>query len=1767
MTRASGQGRRVKGVGYGALGMAYVNIVTSDRGWILEKLASEITNRLPYVRLGCGVDPKAALQYYVTYSTWRRKMSPIEVCYFAHLEQDPETRAQFFNAARNSDHCVCHSKLYEQVIRDSGVDRVTTISPGVDLESFNPVVKIGVVGRTYHTGRKGEALVRAVMDVPGIEWHFTGEGWPGTALHVPGDKLTEFYNAMDYILVPALYEGGPMCVVEALACGVPVIASDVGWVPEFPHIPFKNADVADLRRVLEGIVAERQKLRDSVVGRTWDRWAEGHDQLFRRLFAERDLSLDTAVTPAIASAGIGKAVLLTHGSERSSLGGPTIRVPMTATYLRQLGTNAHARHFPDPAIADATLVHGFNVWSPDTASLMARRVKSLGKPFVFSPIFLDHAEQDLWARRLPAVFSSQTPLAELGPEIEQCRAEFEHERALGWISEEGAPGHHALAREAIGLADHVIYLSDRERDVLGRIGITAKASTIVRNPVDPVRFGSADGDAFAQAFGFKDYILCVARVEPRKNQLMLLQALHGLDMPIVLIGAISNKAYGEALLKHAGANVHLLGRIEPDGPLIPSAVAGARVVVLPSWIEGAPLAGLEAGAAGASMVLSDRASESEYFGSHARYCDPANPGSIREQVLAAYDSPVDRTRREALKAHVADRYSWTRYAEETRAVYYQALMARSGETADTGVRRQLGSARANGIAQPTSEDLREASASALVMEPVRGHIVMDMTTSANHKGRWTGIARFEMALARALIARDRDAVSFVAWHDPSRSFVPIMPSAIEANALDSVMAAAAKRRWRLNMPARGLPFLVGGSAWMQNTVYAEAVGDFAASQGLYLTPVFHDIIPVKFPHWFDEGYAPRFVGNLRSLLLASRDIISVSQHTRRDLISFAEESGLFLPEIKVVREGDDFEGASASTHTPPNGELVQTLGDRPFALAVGAVHVRKNYGLLYNLWTRLAEQLDGKCPILVIVGGVAWNGKDTARALTLDPRLAGKVRILTDVDDASLAWLYGQCLFTLYPSLYEGWGLPVAESLAHGKICLASNTSSVPEIAAEMTDLLDPLDFSAWYTRAFHYIGSRSSRDAREAQIRNRYQPHSWHQTAAELTGVIAGVTPQPVEFRGYALGTLVTVATPPAEGLELSGFFSRERWGTWTCREKATLDLDVRNSLEGSCRLVIKARALAKADDQTSCRVSIDGHPIGTLLFTDAEVRLFSLDIPEKLLSGLGKRLRVELATSRLVRVPKADPKSDRLVGIGVTEIGIIGPHGGFVPQRYASKPVEIAGSVRIGERIDLLDEAVAKGFLSGAIATTAAWGCYTRDGILGLKLFIHEACQGDLELKLHYRAVATADKPIAIAIVGGGEHDLGTLIATDDSIGCHTIRIPRRVYANVQPLVIEFGVPADRSPEKLGLGHNPAAFGLGLFDFTLLERVSVGRLAPKLVTHYRLGDEIYLGASDTGGFPRSAEKYLVPGGWHRSEAGGRWTLGRKGRLAFQLDATAQQISIRADVFIAEELLASRPAGVAISMTANGSEIARLAAVAPGPMTLTGALPAEIVGGRMIELELAADCDFVPFRSTRAEDDRLLGLFVRRIVIDDAARTWLVATAPKPVKLGDTLTFGIGDEGGMTVEIEPCLDLGSWHNVEADGRWSNGPTGRLVLDVEDLPRDQIEIQLVATAGAGASETLGPRMLTLRANGVEIARSLSTDGGDVVLIGNLGADRFDNTGKLELEISVDQCFQPSQVFNSDDRRVLGVFAKSVSLRPPTGTSRTFASRWSQFVRT
>lgn len=650
----------------------FAHIVTSDRGWILEKMASELS-ALGYLSYDLVPDPRAKVQYYITYSCRRSRVSPVEMAYFTHLEEAEAPRKKFFDVSSDVEYSICMAEMYADVLRGAGHSDVRLIPPGVDLSKFRPSVKIGVVGRTYVTGRKGEGLIRQVIDLPGIEWFFTGEGWPGAALNLSDDALPGFYRDMDYILVPALYEGGPMSIIEALASGTPVIAPDVGWAPELPRISYQRGDAADLRRVLSALVDERLKLRGAVLDRTWDRFVEGHDILFSEIAREQGwarpqarIKAKPSVKPRVAS-----ALLLTHGREREAKGGPSTRVPALAERLPRFGYEAALGHFPDADLTANDIVHVFNVASPQVSLPVMEAAKASGRHVAFSPIFLDNRCRLLWQVDLPAVFAADgmdvsARLRAIDDAAELIRATpFSHAFEL-------TPGYNAMIGHMLDQADRCIFLSEYERQALASATGRAVSGDVILNPVDADLFARANPQLFADAYGVKDYVLCVGRIEPRKNQLMLAYALRDVDVPIVFAGeALDFPDYERLVREIVGDRGHFVGRIPSQSAMLASAYAGAKCFALPSWAEGGPLSALEAGAAGTPLVLSSFSGEHEYFGEFAEYCRPSSEESIKNAILRAISSPRRSVERQDF---VARTLNIDIHVEET-ARFYDKLRA------------------------------------------------------------------------------------------------------------------------------------------------------------------------------------------------------------------------------------------------------------------------------------------------------------------------------------------------------------------------------------------------------------------------------------------------------------------------------------------------------------------------------------------------------------------------------------------------------------------------------------------------------------------------------------------------------------------------------------------------------------------------------------------------------------------------------------------------------------------------------------------------------------------------------------------------------------------------------------------------------------------------------------------------------------------------------------------------------------------------------------
>jgi hypothetical protein len=266
---------------------ALVQIVGPTDDWILERLARRLAAKLPYARF-VPRSPQASvstrLVYYVNYALYERPSGLVDVGFFTHLDDNQ----QFLPRARSLDFCVCMSRLYADWMLAQGIRSIVHIPMGFDAYRYRPRLVLGVVGRLAHP-RKGRHLVDRLAALPFVDLAVT-EG------QVAEDRLVDFYQRLDYVLIPATVEGGPMSLLEGLALGKPVIApEDVGMVPEFgqtEHIlRYPAGDGEALVRVVTACYEQKVRSTRLVQERTWDRWAAAHDHLFMGLLRARGESI------------------------------------------------------------------------------------------------------------------------------------------------------------------------------------------------------------------------------------------------------------------------------------------------------------------------------------------------------------------------------------------------------------------------------------------------------------------------------------------------------------------------------------------------------------------------------------------------------------------------------------------------------------------------------------------------------------------------------------------------------------------------------------------------------------------------------------------------------------------------------------------------------------------------------------------------------------------------------------------------------------------------------------------------------------------------------------------------------------------------------------------------------------------------------------------------------------------------------------------------------------------------------------------------------------------------------------------------------------------------------------------------------------------------------------------------------------------------------------------------------------------------------------
>lgn len=291
-----------------------------------------------------------------------------------------------------------------------------------------------------------------------------------------------------------------------------------------------------------------------------------------------------------------------------------------------------------------------------------------------------------------------------------------------------------------------------------------------------------------------------------------------------------------------------------------------------------------------------------------------------------------------------------------------------------------------------------------------------------------------------------------------------------------------------------------GAGWHKDGMIT-ALTQQKIESGFKLVHIIYDLIPVYFPQLFGPGLYEHYTRYLFDAIAISDHLVAISESTKRDAQRFCKETGLHEPPIDVIRLGEDFEVIQKAER--PNG--LDTL--QQYILCVGTIEVRKNHQLLYQAYRQAHLEGIKNLPKIVVVGRHGWLVQDLLYLVKNDPVVKADFIFLESASDAELKWLYQHCLFTIYPSVYEGWGLPIAESLAYGKLCLTSNTSSMTEIAGNLVDYFSPYDSLGCLDLIKRYSTDEDLLNLKEQAIKQQYKQTFWYDTFLQFKGFMQQVT------------------------------------------------------------------------------------------------------------------------------------------------------------------------------------------------------------------------------------------------------------------------------------------------------------------------------------------------------------------------------------------------------------------------------------------------------------------------------------------------------------------------------------------------------------------------------------------------------------------------------------------------------------------------------------
>ncbi len=261
----------------------------------------------------------------------------------------------------------------------------------------------------------------------------------------------------------------------------------------------------------------------------------------------------------------------------------------------------------------------------------------------------------------------------------------------------------------------------------------------------------------------------------------------------------------------------------------------------------------------------------------------------------------------------------------------------------------------------------------------------------------------------------------------------------------------------------------------------------------------NDLAFIRFPEFNFEWFIKKYTRQVKANAKRASKIIAISKSTKKDIMDFFK-----VPRDKVHVIYPAADAVFKKLNHPDSSVFDRYQIGEEFILSVGTIEPRKNYPLLIDAFAKI--KADHPKLKLAIVGRTGWKSEASYKAREDSPHKED-IFFLGHVQDSDLVHLYNQARAFVYPSLFEGFGLPVLEAMSCGLPVIASNTSSLPEVVGQAGILLDP-NRSSYLAEAIHKLLTINSlREELSEKGLNQAESFSWIENASQTLKLYGSAT------------------------------------------------------------------------------------------------------------------------------------------------------------------------------------------------------------------------------------------------------------------------------------------------------------------------------------------------------------------------------------------------------------------------------------------------------------------------------------------------------------------------------------------------------------------------------------------------------------------------------------------------------------------------------------